>query len=327
MSEQVPVDLEHENPHVGDKATDIPYEEKERKEDFEEEGMGKGVKYDKGKPSLARLPSRATFEVGRVFEHGATKYDDTDKLNDNNWRKGMRWSRLLDASLRHIFAFKQGETMDQDSGLSHLAHAATSLLMLEELRTLYPSGDDRDHVWARDRGYVLDIDGVLADFSRAFQEKAVEMGLHDEVTEPSHWQFPFDAGAVWEDMDTEHFFLEEIDPLIRGEDLPLEPHAYLTSRPADTGTTEGWLYRHGFPNAPVYTVDEGEKAEAAHEIDMDTHKPLTFVDDSFHNFKQLNREGFHCLLFDRPMNRHFDVGQYRITDLRDLLTDEAYDQT
>jgi len=105
-------------------------EEKANKEEFEEDGFGEGVKYDAGKPSIARLPSRAVFEIARVFKHGADKYDDTNRLDDNNWRYGMRWSRLHDAALRHIFAHKQGEDLDQDSGLNHLAHAACSLMML-----------------------------------------------------------------------------------------------------------------------------------------------------------------------------------------------------
>lgn len=305
-------------------------DEKARKGEFVEDEYGEGVKYDKGKPSIARLPSRAVFEIGRVFKHGAEKYDETNNLCDNNWRHGMRWSRLLDAALRHVFAFKQGEDLDMDSGLSHLAHAAASLMMLEEFRSIYPQGDDRDHSWRRETGVVLDIDGVIADFSRAFQERAVEMGLTDEVRLAHHWHFPFDDSKVWNDIEEsegiESFYLDGIEPRFNGDKLPVEPVAYLTHRPCSTTTTERWLFRHDFPYAPVHTVEDS-KVEAANRIAEDTDRPLTFVDDKFSNFRDLNAAGHHCLLYDRPMNRKHDVGDaYRLRDLRSLKTDVTYDQ-
>ncbi|AUO79274.1 hypothetical protein [Salinibacter phage M31CR41-2] len=305
-------------------------EEKANKEQFEDSSGGSGVKYDAGKPSPARLPSRAVFEVSRVFKHGAEKYDETDKLHDNNWRQGMNWSRLMDAALRHIYAFKQGEDLDRDSGMSHIAHAICSLMMLEEFRHIFPEGDDRDHKWRRGRGYVLDIDGVLANFTKAFQQKAQRMDLVDEVQTPTHWGFPFDDEKVWEairDRGLNEFYAEEIEPYFPGSELPVDPVAYVTHRPCDTETTRKWLFENGFPQAPVVTVEE-DKVQAANRIADVQDRPLTFVDDRFKNFRELNRAGHHCLLYDRKMNRHHDVGpNYRISDLTELKDDSTYEQT
>lgn len=48
----------------------------------------------------------------------------------NNWRKGMRWSRLADAALRHMLKWVSGSRVDEETGLSHLAHAMCCLMFL-----------------------------------------------------------------------------------------------------------------------------------------------------------------------------------------------------
>lgn len=99
--------------------------------------MSEGKKFDQGKPPLGLLPASALTEIAKVLLHGKKKY------GAHNWRAGMDWSRLYDASLRHKFAFINGEDIDPESGLSHLAHALCCDLFLlayqmEELGT-----DDR----------------------------------------------------------------------------------------------------------------------------------------------------------------------------------------
>jgi len=96
----------------------------------------KGTKYDQGKPALALIPAEAIFEIGKVFTFGARKY------GAYNWRKGLSWTRLLSATLRHIYAFLLGEDNDPESGYNHLAHAGACICML---LTLYKNKtlDDR----------------------------------------------------------------------------------------------------------------------------------------------------------------------------------------
>ena len=96
-----------------------------------------GCKYDIGKLRLDLLPFDALEEVGRVLTTGADKY------GDRNWERGMSWSRLLGAALRHIFAWAMRSGPDAESGRSHLAHAACCVLFLlsHELRGI--GEDDR----------------------------------------------------------------------------------------------------------------------------------------------------------------------------------------
>lgn len=61
-----------------------------------------------------------------AMEYGANK----PEYGRNNWKKGMAWSRLIDAGQRHLLAIIDGEHEDRDSGNTHLAHVYGSIHML-----------------------------------------------------------------------------------------------------------------------------------------------------------------------------------------------------
>jgi hypothetical protein len=96
-----------------------------------------GKKFDQEKIPLHLLPTEALWEVGKVLAHGKIKYDAW------NWKRGMLWSRLQGAAMRHIFAWSEGEDLDSESGLSHLAHACCCLLFLIVYTKLNLGEDDR----------------------------------------------------------------------------------------------------------------------------------------------------------------------------------------
>jgi hypothetical protein len=100
-------------------------------------------KFDNGKPPLSLLPYGPLEEIAKVLDFGAKKY------GTHNWCKGMSWSRLSDAALRHIFAWVWGEECDQETGFSHLAHAACCLLFLLDYIQTISGTDDR---WNGERG-------------------------------------------------------------------------------------------------------------------------------------------------------------------------------
>jgi hypothetical protein len=85
---------------------------------------GVAVKFDQGKPRYDLLPGDALNDIVEVFTHGADKY------GERNWEKGLSWGRLFGATMRHMWAWWRGEEIDPDSGLSHLSHAAASVIML-----------------------------------------------------------------------------------------------------------------------------------------------------------------------------------------------------
>lgn len=91
-----------------------------------------GAKVDAGKTRLDLVLGgfpHALMGVGEVGTFGANKY------TDDGWKYVARGQqRYTDAMLRHYFKYKQGEKVDSDSGLPHLAHLAWNALAILELQ-------------------------------------------------------------------------------------------------------------------------------------------------------------------------------------------------
>ena len=88
---------------------------------------GAAMKWDDDKTPIQLVPSEFVFDVANIFAYGADKYAP------NNWRQGGVYptvTRVMGSILRHLFSFNYGETNDPESGLSHLAHAATQIAIL-----------------------------------------------------------------------------------------------------------------------------------------------------------------------------------------------------
>lgn len=91
--------------------------------------MAEGKKYDGEKPRMYLLPPKALTEVAKVLTFGANKYDE------DNWKKlDNLQNRYTGAALRHIFAHMDGEELDPETGLDHLAHALCCLLFKLEAK-------------------------------------------------------------------------------------------------------------------------------------------------------------------------------------------------
>ena len=88
-----------------------------------------GRKDDTGKLRYDLLPMHAIDEIVGVLTFGAKKYAP------DNWRHVEdAEKRYYAAAMRHLSAWCQGEVEDEESGLSHLAHAACCLVFLMELQ-------------------------------------------------------------------------------------------------------------------------------------------------------------------------------------------------
>ena len=118
-----------------------------------------GIKYDSAKPKMNLLPPKAILEVAKVLTFGAEKYDA------ENWRKlDDLQNRYTAGALRHIFAHMDGEELDSETNLSHLAHALCCLLFkleieLEDAKTKEkePREIDSTEHTARDQSFESDI--------------------------------------------------------------------------------------------------------------------------------------------------------------------------
>jgi hypothetical protein len=83
-----------------------------------------GTKNDEEKNRLELMPFDALFELGKVYSMGARKYDS------RNWEKGIKYSRIFGAMMRHAFAWWCREDNDKESGLSHMVHATWNAITL-----------------------------------------------------------------------------------------------------------------------------------------------------------------------------------------------------
>jgi hypothetical protein len=89
------------------------------------------------KPRWDLVPFKAVDQIAQVLTFGAIKY------KDNNWREGTRWGRCYAALQRHVTAWWEGEELDPETGLSHLAHAGCCLFFLMEFQRNGWGDDDR----------------------------------------------------------------------------------------------------------------------------------------------------------------------------------------
>lgn len=97
------------------------------------------IKFDEGKIRRTLVDPEFIEEVARVLMFGAEKY------GEGNWMQGgLKYTRVLDAMYRHMAAFETGEDFDSETGLPHVAHAATcAMFLLYYSRNQWRHLDDR----------------------------------------------------------------------------------------------------------------------------------------------------------------------------------------
>jgi hypothetical protein len=81
------------------------------------------IKDDFGKLRYDLIPVEVIEELAKVLTHGASKY------TANSWKR-VEIDRYYAALWRHLMAWRKGEKVDSDSGLSHLGHAIANLSFL-----------------------------------------------------------------------------------------------------------------------------------------------------------------------------------------------------
>ena len=90
------------------------------------------MKYDFGKLRYDILPFRAIQKVAQVMNFGVEKYGKDTWKDVKNFEE-----RYINALFRHLYAYYiDGEKIDSESGISHLAHSAVNVLFLLEKECL-----------------------------------------------------------------------------------------------------------------------------------------------------------------------------------------------
>lgn len=90
------------------------------------------------KPPLELIPAGAMVQEAMVFGLGAEKYGAF------NWRQQAVSARVyVGAAMRHLASWMDGESIDGESGASHLAHARACLGILLDAEAIGKLEDDR----------------------------------------------------------------------------------------------------------------------------------------------------------------------------------------
>lgn len=101
--------------------------------DLEHEVMGDFLKFDSAKPRMSLVPASLNWAVAKVMTYGAKKY------KVGNWLNTPDIEGYINALERHFLAFKDGEELDEESGLPHIDCVATNAAFIIELLKRNPN--------------------------------------------------------------------------------------------------------------------------------------------------------------------------------------------
>ena len=111
--------------------------------EFAKNELKLATKFDEGKRDWSLLPLDSMEEIVKVLEFGANKY----AAHNCSSNGGFKYTRVINATLRHIFAFMRGQDNDPETGISHLAHAGCNILFILHFikhKDKYNKNDDRN---------------------------------------------------------------------------------------------------------------------------------------------------------------------------------------
>jgi hypothetical protein len=105
------------------------------------------MKFDADKIRIELMPAEMVLSVSTILTFGAKKY------GDRNWEKGMKWSRVFGALMRHMWCWWAGSgpttksfvfgDLDDETGHSHLWHAGCCIAFLIAYEERQIGEDDR----------------------------------------------------------------------------------------------------------------------------------------------------------------------------------------
>lgn len=99
--------------------------------------MSEGRKFDESKVKLSLLTKESLEYEAKALQYGANKY------GKNNYKEGMDWTRIIDATMRHLVTFNNKEDFDEESKLNHLCHIKANIAMLIYYYENKVGNDDR----------------------------------------------------------------------------------------------------------------------------------------------------------------------------------------
>lgn len=243
------------------------------------------------------VPQRGLNEVNKVL----TSKLDTYEINE--WRHGLKWSDAISILKKHLSEFELGNDYDEN-GLLNIAHVASQALLIAEMYSCYPQGDDRVIGPMHNTIIGLDLDDTVFDFLGSYEER-FGVKLSD------YWSSDYNMSENLKQLQNDKDFW--VNMPIKNIP-PIEVDYYVTARSIPVEWTMEAIQKNNLPKAKVYTLPWNVSK-------IDTLKSLginVFVDDKYATFKECIDSGIFCYLIDAQHNKHYDVGHHRIYSLDEL---------
>lgn len=105
--------------------------------DGTERTTGGMLRYNSGKLRMSLVPASLGRYTAAALGYGEIKY------SAHNWRRGGSWTSGYESLQRHLDSWREGEDIDAESGLPHLALAAFGIMLLIEFYDKGIGNDDR----------------------------------------------------------------------------------------------------------------------------------------------------------------------------------------
>ncbi|MDI6854411.1 MAG: DUF5664 domain-containing protein [Deltaproteobacteria bacterium] len=99
--------------------------------------MERGSRHNRGKLRYDLVSPKALRHLVEVYTMGAEKYDD------RNWERGLPLMETFASLQRHAWAWAEGEDLDPESGLHHMAHVMWNAAAILHFYGSRPDLDDR----------------------------------------------------------------------------------------------------------------------------------------------------------------------------------------
>lgn len=96
-----------------------------------------GERENEGKLKWSLVSWSALAPMVRVLMFGASKYDD------HNWKRGLKYTEVLESMQRHMNSFIEGQDNDKESKLSHVGHILCNAMFLSYMFLFRKDMDDR----------------------------------------------------------------------------------------------------------------------------------------------------------------------------------------
>jgi hypothetical protein len=244
------------------------------------------------------VPVHGLSAVNKVFSSKLMKY------SKNKWKDGLAWTDVLSNLKKHLLEFEQGHDFTAD-GLLNMAHVAEDALILCEYYKIYPQGDDRNLSKIKNCIIGCDLDDVIFDFHKAYEER-----FHTKLSD--YWNGDYNMSENLKTLQKDKDFW--INLPLKQKEVPFEIDYYITARSIPNEWTEESIQRNNLPKAPIISVNWDEsKLEVLKKLGVSI-----MIDDKYSTFKECKENGIFCYLVDGPANKHYEVGHHRIYNLSDL---------